>query len=278
MIASYGQALKRRRKLFSLMPATIQTMLTELYSPGSRWLNDNQGVVSVAIFVITIVLAWASGILSALRRRPHFNLHLHEGPTFCCTYPIGKKYGEFSVHQTGIALYLSLSNVGSAPSSLANISVAYHWHLRPFTIQWLKYSVGWFWLTNQTAALDDFQVKIGENIKVYPFLTQRNFLSLASPETYLEVGQSSNGVVYFEQTDSWGGSLPAARHGLVRIKVSVKDVFGRRHTGRFYIPALTVEEARKYNPSFGKTFAELRNEKLPFDTKATVGDVHSAKS
>ncbi|QQC65323.1 hypothetical protein [Paraburkholderia ginsengisoli] len=248
-------------------------MLSAFYSPASKWLNDNQGVVSVAIFAITVAFAWASGIFSALRRRPQFKLHLLEGPTFCCTYPVGKKHGNFDVHRTGIALYLSLSNVGSAPSSLANISVAYHWHLHPFSVQWLKYSVGWFWLTSQTAALDAFQVKIGENIKVYPFLTQRNFLSPANPETYLEVGQASNGVVYFEQTDSWGGCLPSVRNGLVRIKVSIQDVFGGRHTKRFVIPAVTVAAARKYNPSFGKTLAELRSEKLPFDTEAIPEDL-----
>jgi hypothetical protein len=76
-------------------------MLTDqldLYSKASKWANDNQGVVSVTIFVIIIAFGWASGIFSALRRKPRLKLSLVEGPTFCCTYPIGKAHGEFEVH------------------------------------------------------------------------------------------------------------------------------------------------------------------------------------
>ncbi|CAG0989704.1 hypothetical protein ANAEL_02222 [Anaerolineales bacterium] len=135
------------------------TTLIDIYVKASEWTNDNQGVVSVAIFLVTVAFGWASGIFSALRRKPKFKLSLIEGPTFCCTYSLGKKHNGLEIHRTGIALYLMVANVGSAASSIENISVGYHWHLHPFSIQWLKYSVGWFWLKNQSAALADFQAK-----------------------------------------------------------------------------------------------------------------------
>lgn len=130
---------------------------------------------------------------------------------------------------------------------------------------WLKYSIGWFWLPNQAASLTDFQAKIGENIKVFPFLTQANHLVPVDAETYLQPGQTTNGVVYFEQSDSWGGCFPSPRNGLVRVKVVVEDAFGKRHSAKFNIPSVSMEHARTYNPSFGKTIAELRGEPLPFD-------------
>jgi hypothetical protein len=241
--------------------------LEALYAQSSKWLNDNQGVVGVAIFVATLALGWVSGIFSALRRRPKFKLSLIEGPTFCCTYQIGKLHGQHEVHRTGIALYLVLANVGSAASSIENISIGYHWHLRPFSVNWLRYTIGWFWLTNQSAALEDFQSKIGENTKVYPFLTQANFLSPARSETYLAVGKSTNGVVYFEQSNSWGGCFPTVRDGRVQVKVQVRDVFGKNHSAVFWVPAVTFEAARSFNPSFGKTLAELHGEPLPFDQR-----------
>lgn len=237
----------------------------DIYAKASKWANDNQGVVSVAIFVITIAFGWASGIFSALRRKPKFKLSLIDGPTFCCTYPIGKAHGEFEVHRTGIALYLAVANVGSAASSIERISVGYHWHLRPFSIQWLRYSVGWFWLTDQAVALVDFQVSIGESTKVYPFLTQLSFLSPTTAYTYLDVGRSTNGVVYFEQPDSWGGCFPVVYNGRVRMKVRIHDAFGNKYTRKFWVSSLTLGDARKYNPAFGKTLAELRGEPLPFD-------------
>ncbi|ARO86650.1 hypothetical protein EBAPG3_002015 [Nitrosospira lacus] len=239
--------------------------LIETYTLASKWSNDNQGVVSIAVFAGTIAFGWASGIFSALRRRPKFKLSLIDGPTFCCTYPIGKLHQEFEVHRTGVALYLAIANVGSAASSIEDISVGYHWHLRPFSVNWLKYTVGWFWLTAQSAALADFQANIGNSIKVYPFLTQVNFLSSAKAITYLEVGRSTNGVIYFEQADSWGGCFPKVHDGRVRIRVRVRDVFGKRHAAKFTIASVSLEEARKYNPAFGKTLAELRGEPLPYD-------------
>ena len=62
---------------------------------------------------------------------------------------------------------------------------------------WLKYRIGWFWIIEQTTALMDFQAKIGENLKIYPFLMQKGFLSGDSSETFLDVGRSTSGVVYF---------------------------------------------------------------------------------
>lgn len=242
------------------------TTLFNIYMKVSKWSNDNQGVVSVVIFVVTASFGWFSGIFSALRRKPKFKLSLHDGPTFCCTYTVGKSYGEYEIHRTGIALYLIVANVGSTASSVANISVGYHWHLIPFSVKWLKYSVGWFWLKEQTTILADFMTMVGEeNIKVYPFFSQINFLSPSKPNTYLEVGQSTNGVVYFEQSDSWGGCLPTVYNGRIRIKVRVYDVFGNKYTAKFSVPSVSIEEARKYNPAFGKTRAEISGEPLPFD-------------
>ena len=235
------------------------------YSVAAKWLNDNQGVAGMGVFLLTLFLGWVSGIFSALRRKPKFKMSLIGGPTFCCTFSTGAKHDEDSVHRTGIALYLSVANIGSSASSIANISIAYHWHVRPFSLVWLRYGIGWFWLHNQAAVIHDFQAKIGENIKFYPFLIQRSIVSNADTITFLEPGRSTNGVVYFEQPDSWGGCFPSPEKSGVRIKISIRDVFGRMHTKRFKIQAVTLEEARKYNPSFGKTYAELRNETLPHD-------------
>lgn len=243
------------------------TALTEFYALASKWSNDNQGVVSVAIFVVTMGFGWVSGIFSSLRRKPKFNLSLIDGPTFCCSYLVGKTNGEYEIHRTGIALYLVVANVGSAASSIGNISVGYHWHLTRFSIQWLRYTVGWFWLHNQSVALADFQAKIGDNIKVFPFLTQANHLAPVKAETFLQVGQSTNGVVYFEQPDSWGGCFPSAHNGVVHVKVSVEDTFGKKHAAKFSIPSVTMEYARKYNPTFGSTLAELHGEPLPLDNR-----------
>jgi hypothetical protein len=248
--------------------------LTPTYLATAKWLNDNQGVVGIGVFIVTLLLGWTSGIFAALRRRPKFIISYIYGPTFCCTFPTGAEFEGQTVHRTGIALYLAVANIGSAASSIDKISVGYHWHLRPFTLTWLRYGVGWFWLRNQIAAIADFQAKIGENTKVYPFLIQRSITSGNAPSTFLEPGRSTNGVVYFEQPDSWGGCFPSPVAGGVNVKVEIQDVFGHSHTTKFKIPFLALEEARKYNPSFGKTISEIRNEVLPHDKSNQTDSQH----
>ncbi|MCA6112125.1 hypothetical protein [Bradyrhizobium cenepequi] len=226
----------------------------------AKWLNDNQGVVSLLIFALTIFGGWITGIFSALRRRPKLRINLIDGPTFCSTFSTGEKYNEFDVHRTGFALYLQLSNVGSAPTSIDSVKLGYQWHVRPLSLIWLKHRFFWFWLESPAVALEDFQFAIGEKVKFYPFLLQRSTISGQSANTYLQVGQSVNGVVYFEQSDSWGGFFPSPKNGRTKVRVAVLDAFGRSHKETFSIPVVSLQEARKFNPSFGDTLPALRSE------------------
>jgi hypothetical protein len=229
------------------------------------WLNSNQGLVSVALFLATILFGWVSGIFSALRRRPKFKIGLIDGPTFACTFGAPMGEGISLVHRTGIALYLHIANVGSAPSSIQSVAVGYHWALVPFSRDWLRYRVGWFWLRDQTVCMQDFQSQLGESLKLYPFLTQASFVSGFSAESYLQIGQSVNGVAYFEQSDSWGGCFPLSINKKVAVKIGIQDVFGKWHYRKLVIPKVTLEEARRYNPSFGLTLATLRGGGEPFE-------------
>ncbi len=233
--------------------------ITEWVITATAWTNENQGVLSIALFAITVIFGWFSGIFSALRRKPKFKIETIPGPTFCCTYLTGSKHQEYDAHQTAIAIYLHISNIGAAPSSIHKVRAGYHWNLTPWSMLWLKNSVGWFWIEHQAVALTDFQVEIGDNIKIYPFLTQKNHLSPARPDNFLEIGQSINGVVYFEQPESWGGCFPKNKKQLVKIKVEVTDVFGGRHKATIKVPAVSLEEARKYNPEFGNTLFKINN-------------------
>ena len=232
-----------------------------------KWSNDNQGTLSIIIFAVTLALGWGSGIFRTLRQKPNLKIAHLPGPTFCCTYLTGEKNGEFDIHRTGFALYLHVVNIGSASTSIERISIGYRWNILPFSKLWIKYGLGWFWIENQTLALTDFQVRIGEDLKIYPFLTQKSSLSGGRSETFLEVGRSTNGVVYFEQVDSWGGCSPTVREGKVWLKIQIIDVFGKKHQTKIAIPFVSFEEARRYNPAFGKTLASLKGKPLPVDVK-----------
>lgn len=162
-----------------------------------------------------------------------------------------------------MALYLEVTNVGAAPSSITNIAIAYHWDLVPFSWLWLKNTVGWFWLHHQAVILTDFHVYICKQAKGFPFLVQRSMITGHAAKTFLESGRSTNGVVYFEQAESYGGCYPRQRNGKIAIKIQLTDAFGGHHTSRFKIDSVELAAARKYNPAFGSTFSELHGEKGP---------------
>ena len=235
------------------------------YSEITFWLNANQGVLALGLFAATIIAGWTSGIFSALRRRPKFKIDLIEGPTFACTFGAPSIGEQELVHRTGIALYLRIANIGSAPSSITAIKVGYHWALKPFSLDWLRYRIGWFWIDVQTVCIEDFQTNIGDSIKFYPFLTQLSAISGQSAETFLQEGREVIGVEYFEQTDSWGGCFPLSIQKRVAIRVGARDVFGKWHFSSLQIPKVTLEKARRFNPSFGFTLAALRSEDGPFE-------------
>ncbi len=196
--------------------------------------------------------------IAKLRRKPKLRLELLPGPTLCTTFSSGDKHQGYDVHRTAISVYLRITNVGSAPTSVERVSLGYHWHLNTLNLAWIRYSVFWFWLPDPVVTIEDFRVNIGDWIKIYPSLLQRTATSGEAAATYLEVGRATNGVVYFEQKESWGGCFPAPRGGRTRIRVAVTDTFGTKHRKSFWIPVVALEEAKKYNPSFGETFPTLR--------------------
>lgn len=223
-----------------------------------KWANNNSGFISILIFVISFLGAWLSGIFRSLRRKPKFKIDIIPGPTLCSTFYTGKKYQGEPTHITAISAYVNLTNIGSAPASIRNVWIGYHWSINKINWTWFRYNFFWFWLKSQIVALDDFCCSLNEDdIKHYPFLMQRSSISGDVRNTYLNVGESTNGVVYFEQEESWGGCFPKNKNGKVKLKLVVIDSFGNKYRKTFYAPAVSLDEAKKYNPSFGETILKL---------------------
>jgi len=222
------------------------------------WINANQGLISIIIFLVTLLLGWTSGIFTTLRRKPKLKINLIDGPTFYSILTTGEKFRDHNVHRTVFALYIDIANIGSAATSIESVSIGYHWNLRPYSLNWVRYRIGWFWIHESAIALEDFRIQIGDSVKFFPFLFQRSSVSGYSTDTYLQIGQRINGVAYYEQADSWGGCQPIPFRGGTRVIVSIKDVFGRRTRRKFWIPMATLDDAKKFNPSFGETLSALR--------------------
>lgn len=220
------------------------------------WTNQNSGFTTVIIFLITLFLGWVSGIFQALRNHPKFIIDIIiPGPTLCAIFFTNREEHGHKTHRFAIALYLKITNKGSAPSDIGKISVAYHTCNFPYTFFW-------FWLNDETISLRDFSSKIGEDIKVYPFLKQTSAITLKNQRTYLRVGEVTNGVVYFEQQESWGSYQPRVKKELVKIKIKVKDTFGSSHSKIVRVPFVSLEKAKEFNSEFGMTRERIKDQKV----------------
>jgi hypothetical protein len=224
---------------------------------GVTWLNANQGLVSVLIFLLTILLAWISGIFKAIRQRPVFKISTIPGPTFCTTIETGNESNGFKHTRTGISIYLRVANIGNAPSDIERVSIGFKWQAIPFTSIWFKYVIGWFWLEHSMISMEDFRRHIKDKVRIYPFLIQRSYITNDSGDTYLEIGKGVSGIVYFETVECWGACRPGIFDSKTRVKIAVHDVFGKKHYHTCQIPVVDIETAQKWNPSFLSTYDHL---------------------
>ena len=232
-----------------------------------KWSNGNTGFQSLLLFLTTIFLGWISGIFRSLKTKPKFKIEIIPGPNFCSTFEVGEQYNNYEVHQTGISLYLKVSNIGNSPASIKNIKLAFHWNIKLSNfLLWLRYKIGWDWISYPTIALIDFGYDIGKRggVKIYPFLIQSSRISGGQADTYLSVGKNINGVVYFELDKSFGARFPAqvVKKGKKYTKLIIRiiDSFDISHQQTLEIPIVELSEARKYCPSFGTTLSTYREE------------------
>jgi len=214
-----------------------------------QWTNENAGFLALLLFLITMLFGWISGIFKQLRHRPDFIIELIPGPTFCCTFKTGRKHNNYEAHQTAIVAYLSVKNIGSASSEINKVQVAYHNYS-------FKYTYLWFWL-NPVISLRDFGHTIGDNLRMYPFLIQKSILLPRENVTYLKNGQSTRGIVYFEQAESYGGFYPRIKNEKVKIKIKIFDTYGSSYSKTFLIPMVDLDYAKKFNEEFGQTLEKM---------------------
>ncbi|MFP2770814.1 hypothetical protein [Oceanisphaera sp. KMM 10153] len=215
-----------------------------------NWTNSNSGFLALIIFLVTLFLGWVTGIFKALKRKPKLKMEILQGPTFCASFDTPRTWNGHQAHRTAISIYLSITNVGSAPTDIKEIHVGYksQSHSLPFL---------WFWLKELTASKSDFVMKLGDDSKVFPFLMQRNQLTENQIDTYLLEGKRCNGVVYFEQEESWGNYLPKVQDNKMKVKVRVCDVYGNYYTAKSVINKVTLQAAKEVCEKFGETRESL---------------------
>lgn len=218
------------------------------------WLNSNEGLLSLLLFIVSLIIGWISGIFRVLMQKPKFKVRIIPKMTFGTVYLTGEKYtppmqGTYDLHKTAFAIYLEITNVGSASSDIGKIEIGYFRNNGKSTLFqkriWIK----------ETNILGDFSIPTLDGKQVLlRHLHQGNFNLDQKNDTYLPVGKSIVGVSYFEQPTSWGNHFPRLDDNeLTDIKVVVKDAFENKYVAKAKVPMKDIKDCWRYNPSFGLT-------------------------
>lgn len=225
------------------------------------WCNQNSGVLTVLIFLLTIIIGWISGLFNLLRKRPNFIIEIIDGMTFGCTFDLNKTHEGLPVHKTAFSVYLKITNIGNAPSSIGDIYLGYK--RNDLSRSWRQ---KWNWI-RETISKSDFLMNFedSEQVKGFPFLKQRNKFFANDTDLYLEIGKSVNGISYFEEQEAFGSFMPRPNKNQLTtdIKLKVLDSFGKKHLQKLTINIIEPNEALKTNPYFGQTYKEYFITKNP---------------
>lgn len=220
-----------------------------------NWLNENEGFLSLILFIVTILIGWVSGIFKSFTKRPRFKIRIIEKMTYGSVFLTGEQYtppaqGTYDLHKTAFVLYLEITNTGTADSKIGKIYVGYY----PDTTK-PKWRQKRNWIV-ESNIMSNFALPIANSDKMLsiPHLKQKNEPDYSTLDTFLKIGDSVNGVSYHEQTRCWGNFYPRIENdGTVELVVKINDAFGYCYKKKIFVPMKNINDAMANNPDFGMT-------------------------
>ena len=227
--------------------------MKELFTDLINWTNKNSGFLGLLLFVLTLILGWISGLFKYIKKRPKFKIRIIKNATFGCIIDLDETHNNLPVHKTAFAIYLEVTNIGNAPSSIGKIKLGYLLSdLKP------KWRTSRNWIV-ETISKSDFIVEFENSDKArgFPFLKQANEI-YGKVDTYLEIGKSANGIVYFEQNEAYGSWMPRVNKDLktTDLVIKIEDAFGGIHKKKFTLELVDPNYVLKFSPYFGQTQKE----------------------
>jgi hypothetical protein len=224
--------------------------MRELFTDIINWTNKNSGFLGLVLFIFTLLISWVSGLFKYIKKRPNFKIRIIEDATFGCIIDLNRTHKDLPISKTAFAIYIEVTNIGNASSSIGKINLGYL--LSDMKPKW-RTSRNWI---VETFSKSDFRVefKNSDKVKGYPFLKQSNEV-LGNVDTYLEVGKSANGIVYFEQSEAFGSWMPRLNTDLktTDLIIKIEDAFGGTHKKKFILELSDPNYTLKFSPYFGQT-------------------------
>lgn len=210
-----------------------------------EWVEYNSGFLSVAIITISIIVGWLSGTFKAIRRKPKLSVNLNK-PSFYSIRCFEEYYQGISLFRPFFLLYLDIKNIGYSPTTITGNRLCFK--VRVGKIRFKKICI------KDVPVLGDVGHTIGENLRVFPFLIQKNTLMNNDSElSYLKEGGQANGMLYFESPKCWGDFVPYNKDGKTKIYLKVIHTMGKPVSKKFLVEEWLLSYAEKFNKNLGWT-------------------------
>lgn len=214
--------------------------------------NDNPSVVSILIFILTLLIGWSTGIFRALMNKPKLKATIIDKCTFYAINYIDKEVDGMPVYHFAFCIYLRVNNIGYAPTDIVDARLQYQRNdynkKRKRGKNWIK------GLLNK----GNFELDMGHGkVARIPYLKQKDPV-LGQSDTYLEVGKSTNGILYFEEEQSYGNFYPRPNNDKKSTDVVIEliDSFGEKYKSKHTIQQITYKDALSINEFFAKTYPD----------------------
>jgi hypothetical protein len=219
-----------------------------------KWTNDNSGFLSLILFIVTVFYGWFSGLFQSLIKKPKLKVRFIEKSSFYCFFDTGNQYFHpelkegFDLHQTGFAVYMSISNIGNIATSIDKIYLGYYKNSTKNKL----FNKQLIWLS-QWHTFDNFKFEFEDTILFIPPLRGKSDFFTEKNNDTLEVGKSISGVAYFEQEEAWGNFNPKTidEKGTINVIIKIRDIYDRNYKFKTQLKSKSLDEARKINSTFG---------------------------
>jgi len=209
------------------------------------WCNENSGFISILIFIASLWIGW---MLNKLRK-PKLSIRIIPKMSFYSLFAKENDKGKLIHGIVCFSIYVTISNIGNKATSIKHIELGYKSDNKLLLNKrhWIK----------QTHILDDFIYHFKNGGIVYPLLRTYKYGEQKKDE-FLEIGKSIIGIVYFEQIIDLNSIFPKKGYsGQFPLKLKITDIYGKVKTKKLKLNRIEIDEARKINSYFGKTYDEL---------------------
>lgn len=204
-------------------------------------LNNNQWVVTVLIFILTILISWLVWLFGYIRHKPKLKISPYSPiiPNFFVNDWLKtskQKEGDRNVERIVFLLWLSISNLGFSSTTIASYRLEYR------DISWKKHKL------IPMSLPEPLSHSLWNYVKVFPSITTNYPHLWISNSWKIDVGSSILWFLYFNIEYYWDYK-PKMINNIIYANLYIEDIYWKKFRFKIKFINKDIEYLSKYaNP------------------------------